>query len=52
MRGERMPQRMAACPLVNLCHGHRRLQHPLHTRLMQMMPPQDSSLSASTGERD
>ncbi len=34
MRRERMPQRVAACPLVNPRHRHRRLHHPLHTRLI------------------
>ncbi len=48
MRRERMPQRVATRPLVNLRQPHRHLHHPLHTRLMQMMPPQDSSLSAPT----
>jgi hypothetical protein len=47
MRRERMPQRVATRPLVNLRQPHRHLHHPLHTRLIQMMPPQSpSSLSA------
>ena len=38
MRGERMAQRVARCRFRQSRQLHRRLHHPLHARLVQMIP--------------